>query len=73
MRTRGGGTSDAVVDLGGQGPSASSPRFAESPSPNCPASFRPQHLTVVTIVSSCGKKQTRITDMLEKKQSPPAG
>jgi len=50
-----------VVDLGGQGPLASSPRFAESPSPNCPALFKPQHLTIVTIVSSCGKKQPRIT------------
>jgi hypothetical protein len=23
--------------------------------------FKPQHLTIVTIVSSCGKKQPRIT------------
>jgi hypothetical protein len=63
VRIRGADTSDAVVELGGQGPLASSPRFEESPSPSCPSLFRPQHLSVA---SSCGEKQPRITDRLIK-------
>ena len=59
MRTCGAGTRVAVVELGGQGPLASSPRIAVSPSPSCPTSLCPQHLTVA---SSCGEKQLRITD-----------
>ena len=35
------------------------PRMAVSPCPNCPLSFQPQHLTVA---SSCGEKQSGITD-----------
>jgi hypothetical protein len=61
VRTRRAGTSEAVVVLGGQGPSASSPRLEVSPSPSCPASFLPQHLTVA---SSCGEKQPGTTDWL---------
>jgi len=34
VRTRGAGTRDAVVELGGNGPLALSPRFEESPSPS---------------------------------------
>ena len=54
MRTHGAGTKDAVVhmvELGGQGPLASSPRFEMSPSPSFPLVLLPQHLRVV---SSCG-------------------
>ena len=40
----------AVVGLAGQGPLALSPRLPKSPSPSCPWSFSPQHLTVA---SSC--------------------
>ena len=50
-----------MVELGGQGPLALSPRVAVSPSPSCPASFRPQHLTVA---SSCGEQQSPITERL---------
>jgi hypothetical protein len=59
VRTREAGTRDAQVELGGRGPLASSPRFAVSPSPSCPSRLLPQHLTVA---SSCGEKQPRITD-----------
>ena len=59
MRTRGVGERDAVVELGGQGPLASSPRLKLSPSPSCPWILSPQHLTVA---SSCGEKHTTITD-----------
>jgi hypothetical protein len=61
MRTgsRGAGARDAVVELGGQGPLASSPRSTVSPSPSCPALLLPQHLMVA---SSCGERQPRITD-----------
>ena len=52
-----------MVELGGQGPLASSPLLVSSPSPSCPRSFRPQHLTVA---SSCGRTQQRITDQLSK-------
>jgi hypothetical protein len=55
VRTRRAGTCDAVVELGGQGPLASSPRLKVSPSPSCPLSFCPQHLTVA---SSCREKAT---------------
>ena len=58
VRTRGAGTRDAAVELGGQGPLASSPRFDLSPSPRFPSPLSPQHLRVA---SSCGKKQPRIT------------
>ena len=61
MRTRGEGTSDTTVDLGGQGPSASSPRSKMSPCPSCPHVFPPQHLTAAL---SYGKEQPRITDRL---------
>ena len=57
------GTRDAVVELGGQGPLASSPRFAVSPCPSCPALLLPQHLMVA---SSCGEMQPRITGRLSK-------
>jgi len=57
VRTYQAGTKDAVMELGGQGPLASSPRFELSPRPSCPYSFKPQHLTVV---SSCGEKQPGI-------------
>ena len=50
-------------ELGGQEPLASSPRFEVSPSPSCPALFCPQHLSVV---SSCGEKQLRITDRKQR-------
>ena len=53
MRIRGAGTGDAMVELGGHGPFARSPRFVVPPSPSCPASFVPQHLRVV---SSCGEE-----------------
>jgi len=56
VQTRGAGT---VVELSGKGPLASLPRFKVSPSPSCPAP--PQHLTVA---SSCGEKQPRVTDQL---------
>ena len=59
MNTRADGTTDAVVELGGQGPCALSPRFEGSPSPSCPLMFQPQHLTVA---SSCGENQPKITD-----------
>ena len=63
MRTREAGTTDAVVEVGGQGPLASSPRFEVSPSPSCPLLiFSPQHLRVA---SSCGE-EPRITDRLSK-------
>jgi hypothetical protein len=52
---------DAVVELGGQGPLASSPRFKVSPCPSCPTSLCPQHLTVA---SSCGETQSSITARL---------
>jgi len=64
VRTHGAGTKDAVVhmvELGGQGPLASSPRVETSPSPSCPLIEKPQHLTVV---SFCGEKQHMITDWL---------
>ena len=47
---------DAVMELGGQGPLASSPRFAVSPSPSCPKALKPQHLTVA---SSCSENPPR--------------
>ena len=50
---------DEVVELGGQGPLAMSPRFRVSPSPSWPSSFAPQHLIVA---SSCGKGTAGITD-----------
>ena len=59
VRTCGAGTTDAVVELGGQGPLAPSPWFGTPPIPSCPLIFMPQHLTVA---SSCGEKQSRITD-----------
>jgi len=59
VRTRADGTRDTVVKLGGQGPSASSPRLKVSPSPSWPLMFQPQHLTVA---SSCGEEQPRFTD-----------
>ena len=62
VRTFEAGPRDAVVELGGQGPLASSPRFSVSPSPSCPLMFQPQHLTVV---SFCGRKQPSITDRSE--------
>jgi len=49
----GAGTKDTVVELGGQGPLASAPRFEVSPIPSAPYSLRPQHLRVV---SSCGEE-----------------
>ena len=52
--TRGAGTREAVVELGGHEPLALSPRFEVSPSPSCPLVFKPQHLTVA---SSCAEKQ----------------
>jgi len=61
VSTRGASTRDAVVELGGRGPLALSPRVEVSPSPSCPLMFQPQHLTVV---SFCGEKQPRITDWL---------
>ena len=48
-----------MVDLGGHGPLAPSPGFETSPIPSCPLIFMPQHLTVA---SSCGEKQSWITD-----------
>ena len=63
VKTRGAGTRDVVVDLGGQGPLALSPRLNLSPIPSCPASFCPQHLTVA---SSCGEKQPRISHRFSK-------
>ena len=59
VRTCGEGTRDAVVELGGQGPLASSPRLVVSNSPSCPKVLSPQHLRVA---SSCIEKQSRITD-----------
>ena len=59
VRTRVDGTRDAVVELGGQGPFALSPRFEVSPSPSCPLMFHPQHLMVA---SSCGENQPKITN-----------
>jgi len=59
VRTRGAGTRNAVVVLGGQGPLASSPRLKVSPRPSCPYSLEPQHLTVA---SSCVEEQPGITD-----------
>ena len=59
MRTRGAGAREAVVELGGQGPLASSPWSVSTPSPSCPSPLKPQHLRVA---SSCGEKQSRITD-----------
>ena len=41
-------TRDAVMELGGQRPLASSPRSEVSPSPSCPYLFWPQHLTVAS-------------------------
>ena len=61
MRTCGAGTRVAVVELGGQGPLASSPRCDPSPIPICPYMLPPQHLRVA---SSCGEEQPRITDWL---------
>ena len=68
VRTREAGTTDAVVklhhaavELCGQGPLASSPRFEMSPCPSAPSPLLPQHLTVA---SSCGEEQPRITDRL---------
>ena len=60
MRT-GGGTREAMVELGGQGPLGLSPRFEVSPSPSCPPPLLPQHLTVA---SSCSEKHPRINDLL---------
>jgi hypothetical protein len=50
-----------VEERGGQGPLASTPRCEVSPNPSCPSLFLPQHLTVA---SSCGEKQPRVTDWL---------
>ena len=61
VRTCGAGRKDAMVELGGQGPLASSPRLNMSPSPRFPALLNPQHLTVA---SSCGEKQPMITARL---------
>ena len=58
MSARGAST---VVELGGQGPLALSPRVAVSPSPSCPLMFQPQHLTAV---SFCSEKHPRVTDRL---------
>ena len=52
-----------MVELGGQRPLASSPRFKVSPTPSCPAWLYPQHLMVA---SSCGEKSPRITGRLSK-------
>jgi len=57
----GGGTTDAVVELGVQGPLASSPRFDLSPCPSAAFALLPQHLMVLL---SCGEKQPRITETL---------
>jgi hypothetical protein len=62
VRTRGAGERDTVVELGGQGPLASSPRSVSTPSPSCPSIVPPQHLRVA---SSCGEKHPRITDWLK--------
>jgi len=62
VRTSEDGMRDAVMELGGQGPLASSPRAEVSPRPSCPSSFQPQHLTVV---SSCGEKQPGIIGWLQ--------
>jgi len=61
VRTRGAGSIEAAVELGGHEPLAWSPRLEVSPSPSCPLKFQPQHLTVA---SSCGEKQP--TDRLRK-------
>ena len=61
MVTRGADTAAAVVGLGGQGPSASSPQTEVSPDPSCPWAPLPQHLRVA---SSCGEEQPRITESL---------
>ena len=63
MSRRGASMRDAVVELGGQGPLALSPRVAVSPCPSCPLMFQPQHFTVA---SFCSEKQPRITDRLRK-------
>ena len=55
MSTRGTGTRDAVVELGGQGPLASLPRCVSTPIPSCPYLLWPQHLTVA---SSCAETRT---------------
>ena len=60
VRICGVSTRDAVGELAGQGPLASSPRSEVSPSPSCPHEFLPQHLTVA---SSCGEPQVRIRDV----------
>ena len=56
MRTRKAGKRNAVVELGGQGPLALSPRLTVSPCPSCPLLLLPQHLT---LASSCGEEQPR--------------
>ena len=59
MRTRHrAGTRDAVVGRVGHAPLGWLPRAELSPSPSCPLSLRPQHLTVA---SSCGKERVGIT------------
>ena len=63
VRTRRAGTSDTVVELGGQGPLVLSPRSEVSSSPSCPTLLRPQHLTVA---SSCREKQPRTTYWLSE-------
>ncbi len=45
-----------MLEFGGQGPLASSPRVAVSPIPSIPCRLLPQHLRVV---SFCGEKQPR--------------
>jgi hypothetical protein len=61
VRARWADTSNAVEELGRQGPLASSPRVEVSPSPSCPRLFLPQHLTVAL---SCGEKEPRVSHRL---------
>jgi len=56
VSTHEAGTRHAVVELGGQGPLASSPRPEVSPCPSRPWPLPPQHLTVA---SSCRERDNR--------------
>ena len=49
-----------MVELGGQGPLASSPLCVLTPIPSCPLLLAPQHLR---LVSSCGEEQPSITQL----------